>query len=192
MMAILAIAIMVGGFGAARLIAELARPEVRATGTPPASVVPIVLPDRDAPGRDVPGLPRYPGAVRTDFGQGERARATVTRVAYALRGSRNEVRSFYVDAFRERGWQIVDLEFSGGTWTFAIERGQRQATVEVASDGGLVQVRLEVTRTLPDPTPQPTPKPQPPAPPGPPPPGDDDDDDGDDDDDDDDGEGGDD
>ena len=178
MMAILVIAIVVGGLGSARLIAELAGPEARATGTPPASEAPILLPDRDAPGRDIPGLPRHPGSVRTDFEDRDRARATVTRVEYALRGSRKEVRSFYVDAFRDRGWEIIDLEFSGGTWTFAIERGPRQATVEVASEGELVRVRLQVTRRHPAPTPQPTPKPQPPAPPPPPPPDDDDDDDG--------------
>ena len=180
MMAILGIAILVGGFSAARLMAGLAGPEARATVTPAASGIPITLPERDAPGRDIPGMPRYPGAVRTEYERRERARATATMVAYVLRAGRNEVRSFYVDAFRERSWEIVDLEFSGSTWTFAIERGARHAAVEVTSDGDLVRVQIQLTRTHPAPTPQPTPKPQPPAPPppSPPPPGDDDDDGG--------------
>ncbi len=195
MMAILAIAIVVGGFTAGRLFAQLAAPAGPAASTPPASQPPVILPDRDVFGRDVPGLPRHPGAVRTGFDRREGARTVVTTVSYAVRAERNEVRAFYVEAFHEKRWEMVDLQFSGRTWTFVVVRGARQATVEVVSETDVIQVLVEVTRRLPDPTPKPTPKPEQPAPPPPPPDDDDDgdddrDDDGDDGDDSDDGAGG--
>jgi hypothetical protein len=195
MVAILAVAVLVGGFSAGRLIGQLAAGERSPRAVPTLTPSPVLLPDEDVPGRDVPGLPRYPGSVRTAHGRGADGELIRVAASYLVRAGRNEVRAFYVDAFHAEGWEIVDLGFSSGTWTFVLERPPRQATVEITSRGDLIEIRLEATRPLPvetpEPTPEPTPDPTPrptPAPPPPPPPPDDDDDgdDGDDDDGDDD------
>jgi hypothetical protein len=185
MMAIVGIAILVGGFSAGRLIGQLAAVPPEPQASPSASLEPIELPEVDRPGRDIARLPRYPGSVRIEYDRRVRAAAVVIRVAYAARAARSDVRSFYADVFRENGWEIVDLDFSGNTWSFDVEQGRLRATVELSSDDAVVRVRMELVRSAPqapDPTPQ-EPE-QPPQPATPPP--DDDDDEGDDDDDDDD------
>jgi hypothetical protein len=194
MVAILAIAVVVGGFSAGRLIGQLAAGERSPQPVPTIAPSPVLLPDEDVPGRDVSGLRRYPGSVRTAYGRGADDESVRIAASYLVLAGRNEVRAFYVDAFHADGWEIVDLGFSSGTWTFVLERPPRQATVEISSRGELTAIHLEVTRPLPEetpePTPEPTPRPTPAPPPPPPPPDDDDDDDDDDDGDDDDGDGG--
>lgn len=189
MVAILAVAVVVGGFSAGRLIGELTAGEQSPRPVPTLTPSPALLPDEDAPGRDVPGLRRYPGSVRTAYERRADDESLRVAASYLVDTGRNEVRAFYVDAFHADGWEIVDVGFSSGTWTFVLERTPRQATVEIGSGGELTAIHLEATRPLADETPQPTTEPTPrptPAPPPPPPPPPDDDDDGDDGDDDDD------
>ena len=189
MIAILAVAILVGGFSAGRLIGQLlAADGARTQPTPTASAVGAAVPDQDQPGRDISGLPRFPGSVRTAYARQATDVVTVTTAAYAVRASRNDVRTFYLQVFTDAGWDVADLGFSLGTWTFVVERPSRQATVEITGRGETVLILLAVSRTLPAPTPEPTPeptqRPTPAPPPPPPPPPSDDGDDGDDDDDD--------
>jgi len=189
MLGILAVAILVGGFSAGRLIGQLAGAERSIAPTPNAIATPAELPTEDEPGNEIAGLPRYPGSIRTAYGRQVSPERVLTSATYAMRASSNDVRAFYVEAFHAEGWQIVDLGFSRGTWSFVLERGPRQASVEIADLGELVEARFEVARDVPQSTPQPTerPTPVPATPPPPPPPDDDaDDDDSDDDDSDDD------
>jgi hypothetical protein len=195
MVAILAVAVVVGGFSAGRLIGQLAAGERSPQPVPTLTPAPAFLPDGDVPGREVPGLPRYPGSVRTHHERGADGKSIRISASYLVLAGRNEVRAFYVDAFHDGGWEIVDLGFSSGRWTFVLERSPRQATVEIGSQAELTAIHLEVTRPLagerPEPTPEPTRRPAPATPPPPPPPDDDgsDDDDGPDDDDGDDDDG---
>ena len=182
MVAILAVAVVVGGFSAGRLIGQLAAGERSPQPVPTLTPAPAFLPDGDVPGREVPSLPRYPGSVRTHHERGADGKSIRISASYLVLAGRNEVRAFYVDSFHADGWEIVDLGFSSGTWTFVLERPPRQGTVEIGSRGELTAIHLEVTRPLPDETPEPTPEPtRRPPPPPPPPDDDDDDDDGDDD-----------
>jgi hypothetical protein len=114
--------------------------------------------------------------VRTDHVGETDGESVRIAAAYLVQARRDEVRAFYVDAFHADGWEIVDLGFSGGTWTFVLERPPRHATVEIGTRGELTAIRLEVIRPLPDETPEPTREPTPAPPPPPPPPPDDDDD----------------
>lgn len=186
MLGILAVAILVGGFSAGRLIGQLAGAERSIEPTPSASAWPAELPTEDEPGNEIAGLPRYPGSIRTDYRRQVSPERILISATYAMRASSNDVRAFYVDAFHSEGWEIVDLGFSRGTWSFVLERELRQASVEIADLGELVEARFEVARFVPQPTPQPTPQsterptPVPATPPPPPPPPDDDDDDDDD------------
>jgi hypothetical protein len=190
MVAILAVAVVVGGFSTGMLIGQLAAGDRSPAPIATLSPTPAQLPDTDAAGRDIDGLPRYPGSVRTAYQRDASAESVRVTAVYLAEAGRNDVRSFYVDAFHEFGWEFVDVSFVDGAWTFAVERGARLATVEIAGGPDLAEVRIEHTRALPDPTPELTPEPTPeptprvtPAPPPPPPPPDDDDgDDGDDDD----------
>jgi GAF domain-containing protein len=180
MVAILAVAIVIGGFSAGRLIGQLAAGQRSPQPVPTLTPAAAPLPEADVAGRDVPGLPRYPDSVRTDHERETDGESVRIAAAYLAQARRNEVRAFYIDAFHADSWEIVDLGFSGGTWTFVLERPPRQATVEIGTQGDLTAIRLEVIRPLPDatqePTREPTPRPTP-APPPPPPPDDDEDDD---------------
>ena len=183
MIGILAVAILVGGFSAGRLIGQL----VTDARTPTTRPMPVAsdppLPGADVAGRDIATLPRYPGSVRAyharDVGEGTRR----TVVAYVVAEPRTLVRSFYTDVFRDQGWEIVDLGFAAGTWRFVVERPARHATLEIHDDGSLTHVRIEmVVRDEPPARETPRPRPEETARPATPPP--DDDDDGDDSDDD--------
>ena len=140
-----------------------------------------VLPDVDVDGADLRDLARYPGAVRTAYARERQGTKAVTTVEYVATAELDDVRAFYRRVFREEGWELVELDFSGGEWVFLVEKGRRAAYVEIEDGGTYTIVQIEVERSIDAATPRPTPTPRPPPPPPPPPPpGDDDDDDGDD------------
>lgn len=64
-------------------------------------VGPMSPTSNDAPGRDLPGIPRYPGAIRmTTLEQ-----AGVTNVSYRTINTQSEVASFYEKEMPGRGWK---------------------------------------------------------------------------------------
>jgi hypothetical protein len=155
--------------------AELASPTPRATGPAPVA---------DVRGTDLANLPRYPHAVRTAYLRERQGSAEVTAIEYvAADAELDDVRAFYRRIFRERGWELIELYFSGGEWIFLVERKGRAALVEIEEHGRRIVVEIEVERPIAARTPPgaatPEPQPHPHAPPPPPatPPGDDDDDD---------------
>jgi hypothetical protein len=178
MVAILAVAVVVGGFSTGMLIGQLAAGESSPAPLATVSPTPVQLPGADAAGRDIDTMPRYPGSVRTAYRRDASEDAVRVVTAYLTKADRSEVRSFYVDTFHELGWEIVDVTFADGAWSFAVERGVRLATIEIEGGANLVEVRIEYSRALPEPTPEP--KPRATSAPPPPPPDDDDGDDGDD------------
>jgi hypothetical protein len=177
MLGILAVAILVGGFSAGRLIGQL----VSEVQTPAASPTPLPserpIPTVDVAGRDIPTLPRFPGSVRTAYGRDVSDRQRRTVAAYVAAERRTVVRGFYTDVFRQHGWEVVDLAFARGTWTFVVERAERSATLEIRDDGGHTHVSIEMI-VREEPRPRETPRPRPEATPRPPTPPPDDDDDG--------------
>ena len=214
-MAILTLVLFLAGLTAGLVLVQRPpEPRVSAEATstfppPPPTVPPAPLPpERDIPGEELPGLPRYPDSVRVGYERGERDGLAVIRARYLTTETLDTVRGFYRGVFRSEGWEEADAEFSEEEWTFHVTHGEREATVRISQLGPSVEVGIELTEPLPeetrerttrstpapapDPAPAPAPVPQyvPPAPqyaPAPPPvvPGDDyygDDDYGDDDD----------
>ena len=147
----------------------------------PTPTLTTELPVVDVAGDDVSGLPRYPGAVRTAYDRERQGTKAVTAVDYVATAQQDDVRAFYRRVFREEGWELIELDFSGGEWVFLVEKGRRAAFVEIEDGGTYTIIQIEVERSSEAARPRPTPTPATQPPPRPPP-GDDDDDDGDDDD----------
>jgi hypothetical protein len=153
----------------------------RSTAVEQPTPTPIVaLPDVDVAGEDLRNLARYPGAVRTAYLHEAQGTTTVTVIDYAVAAELDDVRAHYRRVFREEGWELIELDFSGGEWIFLVERRNRAALVEIEDGPAFTTVEIELEEPIGEATPRPrsTPTPRPPPPPAPAPPGDDDDDDG--------------
>ena len=177
--ALVAALAIAGGAAAGVLLAD----RLPDRGPDPASPSPApseeMPPAADVRGRDLADLPRYPGSVRTDYLRERQGSTQVTAIVYTAAGADlDDVRAFYRRVFRERDWELIELDFSGGEWIFLVESKARVALVEIEDHRQQVIVEIELERPIPARTPPSaaTPRPQPPAP-APPPPGDDDDDD---------------
>jgi hypothetical protein len=182
---ILASGIVLGGYAA-----SFRGPRAAETSEPPAAVPTLgspraTLSSVDAPGIEIDGLPRYPGAVRTAHEILLEGDFRLTANEYQARATVDEVRVFYQAVIAEHGWERADISFDHGEWSYIlVDGGGVEALVEIEEFGGLVEIDLQVSEpiaspapasTAPDPTPAPTTAPVAPPPP-PPPPGDDDDD----------------
>ena len=89
------------------------------------------LPSEDAPGRDVPDLPRYPGSVRVEYERREIDALVLTRARYLSDQKIDTIRGFYRSVIRSEGWRVANAEFSDGEWTFLVVKGGREAEIEV-------------------------------------------------------------
>lgn len=131
------------------------------------------VPQEDAPGSEIRGLPRYPGSVRVDYSNERQGDLTVTSARYVVRESLDAVRGFHRGIFRSESWIVGDVEYSetaaGGEWIFFVIDGEREATVRLASRGPNVEIHIrlsepraeEAPAPTPEPAPQPDPTPQP-------------------------------
>ena len=145
-------------------------PQPVASTVPAGETVPQVLPEEDVPGRDLAGLPRYPGSTRVEYRHEKIENLTRTRAEYVTSADPDEIRTFYRDAFRSEGWVVADLNFSPETWYFFVVMDAREALVEIHALGEPVLVEIELTgpvRNIAGGTPAPSPA-RPAA--GPPPP----------------------
>jgi hypothetical protein len=165
-----------GGGAAGALLVDRLPPSV--SDTPSRSPAPSEQPPAaDVRGRDLADLPRFPGSVRTDYLRERQGSTEVTAIVYAAADAElDDVRGFYRRIFREHAWELIELDFSGGEWTFLVEREGRLALVEIEDHRRRIIVEIELERPIAAHTPSSpsTPRPQAPAP-APPPPGDDDD-----------------
>ncbi|HEX2177092.1 MAG TPA: hypothetical protein VHG70_14395 [Nocardioidaceae bacterium] len=133
--------LLLAGYVAGRLTGPGPTPGQAATETPQA--VRDWMPRADAPGQDIPGLPRYPGSVRVDFDRQGVAGLVVTDVDYLAAAPMPSVQRFYRDSFAPRGWEVLDVSFERAEWAFLLRRGSTEATLEVARRGPLVEVDIE-------------------------------------------------
>jgi len=106
------------------------------------------LPEDDVPGVETPGLPRYPGSVRVDFDRWGTAGVVGTDADYLTADPLPRVQRFYRASFVRHGWDVADVTFVQGEWSFLLLRGEIEATVEIARRGALVEVDIE--RSVPD------------------------------------------
>jgi hypothetical protein len=192
-MALLGVVVLVSGVALGSVLTTVAsrnQPSASATSAPTAAPTLAGLPTADVSGEDFDRLLRYPGSVRTEFEVSRDQRFLLIAVEYFADASLEEVRQFYQGSINEHGWQVADITYTAGEWTYLLVDGATEALVEIEVTRGYVEIDLQVSSPTESPTPQPTPmptaSPAPPAPP-PPPPGDDDGDDDDDETDDDDG-----
>ncbi len=103
------------------------------------------IPAQDARGEPVPGLPRPPGSVRVGYSEREADGLMLVRTSYLTRERADAVRGSYRGVFREWGWQVANVEYSGDGWHFLILRGNREAGVEVLPRDGGSEVRIELS-----------------------------------------------
>jgi hypothetical protein len=139
-----AVLLVVAAFTAGRLTGAPvpeAQPRQPMPGAP-ASWLPRV----DAPGSDIPDLPRYPGSVRVDFDRQGTSALIVTDVDYLTTASTTHVQRFYRERFGSRGWEVLDIGFLRGEWSFLLRRRDTEVTVEIARRGPLVEVDIEQSR----------------------------------------------
>jgi hypothetical protein len=103
------------------------------------------IPAEDARGEALPGLPRPPGSVRTGYSTEEADGLALVRAAYLAMEGPDAVRGFYRGVFREEGWQVANVEYSGDVWYFLVLRGGLEAGVEVAPRDGGSEVEIELS-----------------------------------------------
>lgn len=130
--------------------------------TDPRTLEPAVrIPSEDVPGRDISGLPRYPGSVRVEYESGKHDRLKVVRARYLTRDGLDAVRGFYRGVFRAEEWKVANVEFSQDRWTFLAIHDEREANVLIEPHGrDATRVDIELTEPLPKKKPAPEEAPQ--------------------------------
>lgn len=107
--------------------------------------VEISFPEGNVEGKDISGLPRYPGSVRVRYGEAVIGDLSVTRAGYVADAELDEARDFYRDTFRNEGWAVADVSYSKGEWTFFVTRQEREAILEIEEQSSLVEVEIELS-----------------------------------------------
>lgn len=136
-----------------------------ASPAPVEEAAPPVVPEDDVPGRELDGLPRYPGSTRIEYRHERRSGLERIRAKYATEAVPDEVRAFYREAFASEGWMVADLGFSPEEWYFFVVRDEREALVKIHAVQEPLVVEIELTSPDPDapsagsapPPPQPAP-----------------------------------
>ncbi len=121
----------------------------------------VRIPSVDVPGREISGLPRYPGSVRVEYERGERAGLKVVRTRYLTRDGLDAVRGFYRGVFRAEEWKVANVEYSEDRWTFLIVRGEGESNIGLEPHGqDVTRVDIEFSEPLPEKEPAPKERPQ--------------------------------
>ncbi len=110
----------------------------------------VRVPTEDVAGKEIPGLPRYPGSVRVDHERGQRAGLELVRARYLTHDGLDAVRGYYRGVFRAKAWEVVNAEFYEDEWTFLAAHGEREAHVEIeAHAGGVTGMDIELSEPTP-------------------------------------------
>jgi hypothetical protein len=119
--------------------------------TGPRTPEPVVrIPLEDVPGREISGLPRYPGSVRVAYKRGQRDGLKVVRARYLTHDGLDAVRSSYRGVFRGERWKVANVEVSEDRWTFLVVHGEREANLRIEPHGrDVTRVDIELTEPLP-------------------------------------------
>lgn len=179
-MALLLVAVLVGGVILGSAMAAFGPGDATPTPTPtpfPSTVPTDDLPAADVAGEDLARLTRYPGSVRTEYEISVDDRYRLTAVEYLADARIEDVRSFYQGVVDEQRWEVADINYAAGEWTYVLVEGRTEALVELEEWNGLIEIDLQISEPIPTPSPEPTPSQQPATRP-PSPTNDDDDDDG--------------
>ena len=110
----------------------------------------VRVPAEDVAGREIPGLPRYPGSVRVEYERGQRGGLEMVRARYLAHDGLDAVRGFYRGVFRSQGWEVANAEFYDDEWTFLAIHGEREVDVEIeAHAGGVTGMEIEQSEPRP-------------------------------------------
>jgi hypothetical protein len=111
---------------------------------------PVVrVPSEDTPGRDLSGLPRYPGSVRVEYSRGQRGGLETIRARYLTRDGLDAVRGYYRGVFRAEGWEVANAEFYDDEWTFLVLHGDREAEIEIeAHEGSITGMEIRLSEPV--------------------------------------------
>ncbi len=107
---------------------------------PPVDAAPVA----DLPGEDVPGLPRYPGAVRVKYENHLLGDARVWEVGYFAEGRVREVGSFYRQRLDESGWAFEGSHLYAGELALLARRGNLEMVVEIGQLREMVEIEMEL------------------------------------------------
>ena len=112
---------------------------------PPSRNAPLpqTVPRIDVEGEELPGLPRYPGSVRTGYERDRRNTLTITDAVYVVSSDLDPVRGFYREVFWREGWLVADYHYAPGEWSFLAVEGGREANVTLT--GGEDFTRISIT-----------------------------------------------
>lgn len=121
----------------------------------------VRIPSEDVPGGEISFLPRYPGSVRLEYERAQQDGLKIIRVKYLTRDELDAVRTFYRGVFRSREWQVANVEFSDGRWTFLVVHDEREANIIIERHGrDAARVDIEFSEPLPQREPAPDERPQ--------------------------------
>jgi hypothetical protein len=107
---------------------------------PPLDAAPVA----DQPGQDVPGLPRYPGAVRVKYENHVFGDARVWEVGYFAEGRVREVQTFYRQRLDESRWTFEGSHSYAGELALRARRDNVEMVVEVGQQGEMVEIEMEL------------------------------------------------
>ena len=111
----------------------------------------VRVPAEDVAGREIPGLPRYPGSVRVEYERGQRGGLEMVRARYLAHDGLDAVRGFYRGVFRSQGWEVANAEFYDDEWTFLAIHGEREVDVEIeAHAGGVTGMEIQLSEPAPE------------------------------------------
>ena len=111
----------------------------------------VRVPSEDAPGRDLSGLPRYPGSVRVEYSGGQREGLETTRARYLPRDGLDAVRGYYRGVFWAEEWEVANAEFYDDEWTFLVLHSEREAEIEIeAHEGGITGMDIRLSEPVPE------------------------------------------
>lgn len=106
------------------------------------------LPEKDVPGRDPHGLPRFPDSVRVAYEREEHEKLKMVRVRFLSREEPNAVRAFYRGVFASERWRVANVESARGGWVFLAVSGEREAVVAIEPEGRGSEIGIELTEPL--------------------------------------------
>ena len=104
-----------------------------------------VVAEEDVPGKDLVGLPRYPGSIRVEYRHEQLEGFARTRTEYVTNAGPDEIRTFYRRSFASEGWVVADLGFSPEEWYFFVVKDEREAIVQIHALRKPVVLEIELT-----------------------------------------------
>ena len=121
------------------------KPQPVASTAPTEDTVPQVIAEEDVPGKDLAGLPRYPGSTRVGYRQEHYEGFARTRAEYVTNAGSDEIRTFYRRFFASEGWVVADLGFSPEKWYFFVVKDEREALIEIHALRRPILVEIKLT-----------------------------------------------